>query len=59
MSSLPRTVRDWAMDKPTTEKLEATLNDISDSGRTVYHMQYIGGRDWVVVSFRDNEPFEE
>lgn len=59
-SSLPRarTVRDWAVDKPTTDKLEAALNDISDCGRTVFHMEFVGSRDWIVVSFRDNEIVE-
>jgi hypothetical protein len=54
MTSLPKVVRDWAVDKPTTEKLESALNDVSDCGRTVFHLEFTGGRDWVVVSFRDN-----
>lgn len=62
MTSLPpttSTVRDWAVEKPTTDKLEAALNDVSDCGRTVFHLEFIGGRDWVVVSFRDNEVEED
>lgn len=46
-------VREWAVDKPTTDKLEAVLNDISDKGREVFHLWWTGGRDWVVVSYRD------
>lgn len=41
-----------AVERATTEKLEALLNDVAEKGRRVIHIEHVGGRDWVVVSAR-------
>lgn len=44
---------EWAVQKSTTDKLEGDLNAVSAAHREVEQIQYIGGRDWVVVSCRE------
>lgn len=44
---------EWAVDKTTTDKLQATLNYASECGREIEKIQFVGGRDWVVVSLRE------
>lgn len=41
----------WFVDKTTTEKLEETLQaiDATSIDSEVHQIQYLGGRDWVVV----------
>lgn len=46
-------VREYAVDKTTTEKLEAMLNNLAMEHRKVTHLEFEGGRDWVVVSERE------
>ena len=37
----------------TTETLIKALNDATADGATVDHYQWLGGRDWVVIAYRD------
>jgi len=46
------TLVQYDVERCTTEKLEGVLNDIADDGHEVYLTQYVGGRDWVVISSR-------
>lgn len=41
-----------AVERATTDKLEGLLNSVSEKGRQVLHIEFTGGRDWVVVSAR-------
>lgn len=41
-----------AVERATTDKLEALLNSVTEKGREVLHIEFTGGRDWVVVSAR-------
>lgn len=43
---------EWAVDKTTAEKLASILNDCSEAGRDIEQITYVGGRDWVVISYR-------
>jgi hypothetical protein len=46
-------ITDWRTVKTTTDKLVGALNDVSDDGYDVHTVQYVGGRDWVIVAERD------
>lgn len=46
---------EWRVDRTTTEKLSQTLNELVDMGRGVTQTQWVGGRDWVVLSIRELE----
>ena len=39
----------WDVIRTTTDKLSETLNDLAWS---VHQIQYVGGRDWVVIQRR-------
>lgn len=39
----------------TTETLIRGLNDASRDGATVEQITHVGGRDWVVIAYRDKE----
>lgn len=43
---------EWRVDKTTTERLSHILNELADMGRVVALTQFVGGRDWVVLSTR-------
>ena len=44
---------EWAVEKSTTEKLQSALNEASEAGREVEQIEYMGGRDWIVISYRE------
>lgn len=46
---------EWRVDRTTTEKLAQVLNELVDMDRAVTQTQYVGGRDWVVLSTREVE----
>lgn len=46
---------EWRVDRTTTNELAHTLNEITDMGRRITLTQYVGGRDWVVLSTRELE----
>lgn len=45
--------REWRVDRTTTEKLAQILNELVDMGRSVEQTEFVGGRDWVVLSTRE------
>lgn len=47
---------EWRVDRTTTNELAHTLNELVDMGRAITQTEYVGGRDWVVLSTRHLEP---
>lgn len=43
---------EWRVDRTTTERLAHILNELVDMGRVICQTQFVGGRDWVVLSTR-------
>lgn len=45
----------WDVIRTTSDKLQDTLNDITNgSGWTVHMIQHVGGRDWIVIALNTN-----
>lgn len=44
---------EWAVDKTTADKLEAELNGVSANNREIEQITWTGGRDWIVISYRE------
>ena len=49
------TVREYLVDRSTTEKLQQRLNDFGAKGWQA-SAHFTGGRDWVIVAERDKPP---
>lgn len=46
-------ITDWKTTKSTTDKLATHLIEVDDSGYEPFTVQFVGGRDWVIVSFKE------
>lgn len=51
----PNAYVEWRVDRTTTNELAHTLNELVDMGRGITLTQYVGGRDWVILSTRELE----
>ena len=46
--------RIYNVNRSSTDKLIDALNDATREGCTVELIQWVGGRDWVVIYYRDD-----
>jgi len=47
---------EYMVRRTTYDKLERFCNSLAAEGWDVFHVEFVGGRDWVLVARRQSEP---